>query len=156
MKARMSARFLAVALFAMFCVASAVAQDNAKWTGTWKMIPSTSKFGDSGGPSNIVIKLELKDTTLTETLTVGSDNGERSFTAKYTTDGKESTQEVMGRSAQTTAKWEGEALVIDFKAEGRGFRRKITLTPDGKTMTIAVHHSGDQGERDETVVLEKQ
>jgi hypothetical protein len=155
MKTSMSARFLAVALFVTLCITNVAAQVNDKWTGTWKMIPSKSRFAGDG-PSSIVIKLELKDVLLTETLTIGTDNGERSFTAKYTTDGKESTQEVMGSNAQTTAKWEGDTLVIDFKAEGRGFRRKIALSPDGKTMTIAVHHSGDQGERDETVVLEKQ
>jgi hypothetical protein len=155
MRAKMSARFLAMALFATVCVTSVAAQENAKWTGTWKMIPSKSQFAGNG-PSSIVIKFELKDATLTETMTVVNDNGERAFTAKYTTDGKETTQEVIGRTAQTSAKWEGEALVIDFKAEGRGFRRKITLSPDGKTMTIAVRQSSDQGDRDETVVLEKQ
>jgi len=56
--------------------------------------------------------------------------GDRSFQAKYTTDGKESEQEVMGRTAKTSAKWEGDALVIEFKATDGFLKRKITLSAD--------------------------
>jgi hypothetical protein len=144
-----------VALFAVASIASVFAQDNAKWTGTWKMIPARSKFtGD--GPASVVIKLDLKEGTLTETMTIGTDNGERAFTATYTTDGKVTSQEVMGRTAKTFAKWEKDVLVIDFNADGRAFVRKFSLSEDGKTMTVAVHQSGDQGDRDETLVMEKQ
>lgn len=119
------------------------------------MIQAKSKFtGD--GPASIVIKLELKDGTLTETMTVGTDNGERAFTATYTTDGKVTSQEVLGRTAKTFAKWEKDVLVIDFNADGRAFVRKFSLSEDGKTMTVAVHQSNDQGDRDEMMVLEKQ
>ena len=156
MKAKICTLFAAVALLAVVSLAPVSAQDKAKWTGTWKMIPAKSQFAGGDGPSSIVIKLELKDGAVTETLTLGTENGERSFTATYTTDGKATEQEVMGRAAQTSAKWEGEALVIDFKAGDGGFARKITLSADGKTMNIAVHHSGGQGDRDDTVVLEKQ
>lgn len=134
---------------------SVAAQDTAKWSGTWKMIPAKSKFAGAG-PASIVIKLELKEGTLTETMTIGTDNGDRAFTASYTTDGKVTTQEVLGRSAQTFAKWEKGVLVIDFNADGNTFNRKFTLSEDGKTMTIAVHHGGGQGERDEAIVMEKQ
>lgn len=153
MKAKICTFFAAVALLTVVSLSPALAQDKAKWTGTWKMVPEKSTFANGGGPDSIVIKLELKEGAVTETMTLG---GDRSFTATYTTDGKASTQEVMGRTAQTTAKWSGEALLIDFKHNDGGFGRKITLSPDGKTMTIAVHHSGDNGEADETVVLERQ
>lgn len=154
MKAKLCTFFAAVALLTVVSLSPAAAQDKAKWTGTWKMVPEKTQFA-GGGPSNIVIKLELKDGAVTETLTVTTDNGERSFTATYTTDSKATTQEVMGRNMQTSAKWSGEALVIDFKADDAGFARKISLSSDGKTMTIAVHHTGDQGEKDDTVVLAK-
>ena len=93
---------------------------------------------------------------MTETLVVTSPNGERSFTATYTTDGKAITQQVMGRDAQTTAKWEGDVLVISFSDERGGFARKIALSPDGKTMTIAARQTNENGARDETLILEKQ
>ena len=83
-------------------------------------------------------------------------NGERSFQAKYTTDGKETEQEVIGRTAKTSAKWEGDALLIEFKTEGGFFKRKITLSADGKTITKVVTQSGDNGQTEDTVVFEKQ
>ena len=115
-----------------------------------------SKF-EQGGPSAITLKLEQKDASLTETLILMTDNGERSMDAKYTTDGKETAQDVMGRTAQTSAKWEGDTLVIDWKAEGGGFSRKITVSADGKTLTMIVKQSGPDGQGStDTVVLEKQ
>ena len=155
MQAKICTVFAAMTLLTVVSLASVFAQDKAKWTGTWKMIPGKSKFvGD--GPSSLVLKLEVKEGAVAETLTVGTENGERGFSGSYTTDGKPTTQEVMGRTAQASAKWDGEALVIDFKDEKGGFARKITLSADGKTMTIAVHQTGENGDRDETVVLEKQ
>jgi hypothetical protein len=59
--------------------------------------------------------------------------------------------------AKTSAKWEGDALVIEFKPENGFFKRKITLSSDGKTVMMMVTQSRDSGEaREETVVFEKQ
>ncbi len=155
MQAKISTFFAVVALLTVVTLTSVAAQDKAQWTGTWKMIPAKSQFvGD--GPASLVLKLELKDGVVNETLTVGTENRERGFSGSYTTDGKVTTLEVMGRTAKASAKWEGATLLIDFKDEKGGFARKITLSADGKTMTIAVHQSGDSGDRDETIVLEKQ
>ena len=155
MKAKICTFFAAVALLTVVSFSPVSAQDNAKWTSTWKMIPAKSQFvGD--GPSSLVLKLEVKEGAVTETLTIGTENGERDFTGNYKTDGKATTQDLMGRTVQASAKWEGDVLAIDFKDERGGFARKITLSADGKTMTIAVHQTGENGDRDETVVLEKQ
>ena len=155
MKNKVRIMFVAVALLTTVCLYNAVAQDKAQWSGTWKMVPDKSKF-NGGGPSSIVIKLEFKEGTISETMTMGGDNGERSFSATYTTDGKESTQEVMGRSAKTSARWEGSTLIIKFDdGNGSPFIRKFTLSEDGKTMTV-VRPTNDQGGQDETIVFEKQ
>ena len=143
-------------LIAGFAALGAMAQSKQpNLSGTWKMNAEKSKF-ENGGPSTITIKIEHRDTNLSETLTLGTDNGERSLDAKYTTDGKVTTQEVMGRTAQTNAKWEGDALIIDWKADDGGFTRKITLSADGKTMTIVVTQSNHGQSSTDTVVLEKQ
>lgn len=145
----------AVAVLAVASITAVFAQDSTKWTGTWKMNRDKSQFtGD--GPANIVIKLDLKEGALSETMTVSAENGERAFSASYTTDGKVTTQEVMGRTAKTFAKWDKDVLVIDFSDERGSFIRKFTLSEDGKTMTVAVHQSGGGNERNETVVMEKQ
>lgn len=155
MQAKIGTFFAAIALLTVVSLSSASAQEKANWTGTWKMVPAKSQFAGEG-PSSLVIKLEVKDGAVSETFTVGTANGERGFSGSYTTDGKVTTQDVMGRTAKAFAKWDGEVLVIDFKDERGGFARKFTLSADGKTLTMAVHQTGDNGDRDETVVLEKQ
>jgi hypothetical protein len=125
-------------------------------SGTWKMNAAKSKF-ERGGPSGITIKFDHKEPSISEVLSLTNDSGDRTVEAKYTTDGKETTQAVMGTSAQTSAKWEGEALTIEWKAEGRNFSRTISLGADGKTMTIIVKQTGPDGQGlTDTVVLEKQ
>ena len=97
MKATICTFFAAVALLTVVSFSPVSAQDNAKWTGTWKMIPAKSQFvGD--GPSSLVLKLEVKEGAVTETLTIGTENGERDFTGNYKTDGKATTQDLMGRT----------------------------------------------------------
>jgi len=65
-----------------------------------------------------------------------------------------------GDEAMTTAKWKGNALVIvttikepDGAVETR---ERWTLSADGKTLTKQRHSHGPKGDRDETLVLEKQ
>ncbi|MBS1786912.1 MAG: hypothetical protein JST85_04285 [Acidobacteria bacterium] len=148
-------------IFAAFalCLLTAFASAQTKQTnltGTWKMNSDKSKF-EQGGPSAITIKFDHKDNSLAETLMLTNDGGDRSVDLKYTTDGKESTQEVMGQPGQTTVKWESDGWLIEWKAEGRSFVRKVTLSPDGKTMTMIVKHTNSDGESaTDTVVLEKQ
>jgi uncharacterized protein (DUF2147 family) len=147
---------LALCLFASIATIDATAQTKQpNLTGTWKMNAEKSKF-EQGGPSSITLKLEQKDASLAESLMLMTSNGERTVEAKYIMDGKETAQEVMGRTAQTSAKWEGDALVIDWKADDGGFSRKITVSADGKTLTMVVTQSREGQSKTDTVVLEKQ
>jgi hypothetical protein len=85
------------------------------------MNPAKSKFGPQGGPGNITIKFDQKESSLTEALTISDSNGEETVELKYTTDGKETVQEIAGASVKTIAKWEGEALLIEWRGEGQSF-----------------------------------
>jgi hypothetical protein len=120
------------------------------------MNPAKSHFSGNG-PTSITIKFVQKDSNLLETLTLSGEAGDRSLDLKYTTDGKEGDAQIGPQSVKTIAAWEKDALVIEWKADGSSFRRRITLSGDGKIMTIAVHHAEPNGETgDDTVVLEKQ
>lgn len=155
MKSRTGAALM-IAAIACFCASIASAQTKPDFSGAWKMNREKSKFAD-GGPENLLIKVDHKEPTFVEDWKVSTPDGELSFQAKYTTDGKETEQEVMGRTAKTSAKWEGDALVIEFKSEGGFFKRKIMLSADGKTITKVVTQSkGDGGQSEDTVVFEKQ
>ncbi|HYP27396.1 MAG TPA: hypothetical protein VE262_11825 [Blastocatellia bacterium] len=115
-----------------------------------------SKF-ERGGPRSINIKFDQQGSTLNESLTLTNDQGDRTINFTYSLDGKESLQQLEGRPIKTTAKWEGESLVIEFKNDGGfNFLRKVTLSADGKTMTIDVKQSSPNGSANDTVVLEKQ
>lgn len=157
MKSKSGRMMLLALLLATATSINAAAQTKQpNLSGTWKMNAEKSKF-EQGGPSGITLKIEHKEATLAEALMLVTDGGDRTVEAKYSTDGKESTQDVMGRAAQTSAKWEGDALLIDWKVEGAGFSRKISLSADGKTLTMIVKQSSPDGKSvTDTVVLEKQ
>jgi hypothetical protein len=157
MKSRTSAALI-IAVIVCLCALTASAQTKPDFSGSWKLNKEKSKFEGNGGPDAILIKIDHKEPALTEDWLVSTPNGERAFVAKYTTDGKETEQQVMGRMAMTSAKWEGDALLIEFKNSENGFiKRKITLSADGKTMTKIVTQSKDGSSQiEETVVFEKQ
>jgi hypothetical protein len=132
------------------------AQSKPNVSGTWKMNAAKSKF-ERGGPKAITIKLDHQDSTLREVVTITNDQGEQTLNFTYTLDGKESSQQLEGQQIKATAKWEGEFLIIEFKDDrGFNFLRKITVSGDGKTMTIDVKQSDPNGASNDTVILEKQ
>jgi hypothetical protein len=125
-------------------------------SGTWKMNLEKSKF-ERPGPTGITVTFDHKDPSITEKLTLTNDGTDRSVDVKYTTDGKETTQTVMGALTQTSAKWEGKALTLEWKADGgRLMRRTFTAAADGKSITMIVVQGGPNGTATDTVLLEKQ
>jgi hypothetical protein len=132
------------------------AQNKPNVSGTWKMNAEKSKF-ERGGPKSIVIKFDQQGSTLSEAMTLTNDRGEQTHNFTYTLDGKENAQQLEGRQIKSMAKLEGEALLLELKSdEGFNFLRKITLSGDGKIMTIDVKQSNPGGTASDTVVLDKQ
>jgi hypothetical protein len=146
---------LIIAATVCLCASIAATQTRPDFSGAWKMNLEKSKFSGDG-PDNILIKINHKEPAFVEDWSMSTPKGERSFQAKYTTDGKETDQEVMGRTAKTSAKWEGATLVIEWQSEGSIIKRKITLSADGKTMTKVVSQSEGGEQREHTIVFEKQ
>ncbi len=153
MRSRTSAALM-IAAICCLCASITTAQTKPNFTGAWKINPAKSKF-EGGGPSGIIAKIDQKDDSITEALNVSGDNGDQSVEGKYTADGKEIDVQLGPNTAKGSAKWEGDALVIEWKNEGFVFRRKFTLSTDGKTLTMAVHRTSQNGEVDETVVFDK-
>ena len=148
-------RSAAIALTFCLCTFIVAAQTKPNLTGTWKMNSSKSKFVNNG-PSMITIKFDQNDSSFTELFTITENNGERKADLKYTAGAEETTTQIEDFPVQITAKWEGETLVIEMKFEDSLLVRKITISSDGKTMTMAVHRTKGENVSDETVVLEKQ
>lgn len=154
----MQSRTIAASMIAVIiclCASMADAQTKPNFSGAWKMNKEKSKF-EGGGPDALLIKMDHKDTALTEDWALTTPDGERSFQAKYTIDGEEKEQEVLGRTAKTSAKWDGDAMVIEFKAGEGFFKRKITMSADGKTITVLVTQSKGDNQSEDVVVFEKQ
>lgn len=156
MKSRISTIVFTALAVCLLTAFSSAQTKQTNLTGTWKMNASKSKF-EREGPTAITVKFDHKDNSLSETLTLTTDGGERSLDLKYTTDGKETSQEIMGQAGQTVVKWENDGWLIEWKADGRSFVRKLTLSADGKTMTMVVTQSSpDGGNVTDNVLLEKQ
>lgn len=151
---------LTTCLLVGLCASIAVAQTKPNFTGAWKLNLQKSKFaGSSPGGVSVTIEFNHKDNNLTEAFTSSQDSSEHTIEAKYTIDGKESEVPTGDEVIKATTKWEGNALVIDWRGPqaGRYFVRKLTLAADGKTMTINLKRSvPDGGMVEETWVLEKQ
>ena len=152
MKSRISA---SVVMLTLACVSFAGIQTKPNLNGLWKMNPQMSKFGPRGAPQSIIINFAQQDGAIIETYTVAIGGRERILELRYTTDGKESINQIGDDLTKTTAKWEEERLVIEWKREGGVVRRTFTLSNDGKVITMAVFQ-GAAGEPVETLILEKQ
>jgi hypothetical protein len=86
--------------------------------------------------------------------------GEVTAEMKYSTDGKETTSSIRDNQIKSTAKWEGDELVIAGKTSFEGgdvtLADRWSLSADGKTLTILRHVNSPMGETDQKIVLERQ
>jgi hypothetical protein len=159
MKTRTRAALMIAASFC-FCSSIIAAQTKPDFSGVWKMNREKSKF-PAMFPAmenirDIVSKIEHKEPNVSIFTTITGVDGDQTFEAKYTTDGKETNVKLPFVSVKATAKWEGDALAVEGKAEEYNVRGKYTLSADGKTLTIASHVSTPNGDVDGIAVFEKQ
>ena len=151
-------------LRSMFAIAAfatlALAADKPNFSGDWSLDVDKSNFGPMPPPATMTRKIAHSDPDLTvEQATTGGPQGDQTVKLKYSTDGKETTNEMMGTPAKTKASWDGNALLINMSVDAGGMEIKITdrvtLSDDGKVMTDAMHLVLPQGELDLTYVLNK-
>jgi hypothetical protein len=77
-------------------------------------------------------------------------------TLQYALDGKEITNMVGDEEIKSTAKWDGDALVLAWKDNGGTRTFRFLLSADGQTMTMDVADSNPDGPSGDVVVLQKQ
>jgi len=148
----------------MFVIAAAagmaVAADKPDFSGDWKMDADKSAFGPIPAPTSMTRKIDHKDPELTVATSTAGPQGDQNTTAKYSTDGKETTNSLMGNDVKSKAAWEGKTLVITSTANLGGadikFTQKWALSDDGRTLTDVTSISAPQGEFEMTYVLVKQ
>ena len=150
---------MAVFLLAAFALTS-FAADKPNFSGQWSVDLTKSDFGPIPPPATMTRKVEHADPAMTVTeATTGGPQGDMTRTVKYSTDGAETSNDFMGSTAKSTAKWDGNSLMISTKADFQGneitINSKWSLSDDGKTLTDAWHIVSPQGEFDVTYVLNK-
>ena len=169
MKRKIAAGGVAVALVALSLVVVAAASAKADFSGKWVM----DKTKSEGVPPTLeqtMTVTQTGDKIELETKITGP-NGERVIKDSYTADGKEADftpqgpQGAMGKGKRT-AKWsaDGAALEVNETATLDGpngpdeitATRKWSLAADGKTLTIEMVFSGEQGVQKTKRVFVKQ
>jgi hypothetical protein len=76
----------------------------------------------------------------------------------YTIDGKECTNHVRGNLVKSTARWDGDELVIDsqvFALREAAIQDRWSLSADGKTITLRRHMTGAVT-AEQTVIFDRQ
>lgn len=145
-------------LAAVLLAASAFGAPNLN--GDWKLNLQKSQYGAIPPPVEVTRKIALNGINLsmhTEQKTAQRDS---SSDLRYTTDGKECINKVTNGDAKGTAKWEGDALVIESSQmngpQELKSREVWTLSSDGKTLTVQTHLTLPQGGIDVKQVFDRQ
>lgn len=153
----------AAAAIAFLAATSLFGQSKPDFSGTWKLNKAKSELGMFADrmPDDFTVKIDHKDPEIK--ISQPSMRG-GTQESKVTTDGKPSESTAQGPmgevKSKAIAKWDGAALVLDVEREMGGNTMsqsdRWTLSPDGKTLTIARKMVSPMGEMEITQVLDKQ
>jgi hypothetical protein len=153
-------RFLAGILAAALTVAGAPlrGQQKPNFSGNWKMNQVKSNFGAAPAPETFTRKIIHAEPSITIDEEQATPIGLQHTQRKMTTDGKESTFDVGGADVKAISKWEGTTLLLVTTVDiaSVSYNDRMSLSPDGKTLTSVVRVDTPQGSVDVTVVFEKQ
>jgi hypothetical protein len=130
-------------------------------SGTWKLDPAQSKFGQMPPPASQVDTIQQDGSSIKIAIDQkGGMMGDTAYTESLTTDGASATWGGLGGTQVTgTAQWTGGSLVVDSKTSFQGSDVKIkdtfTLT-DPNTLSEVTHIESGMGNFDTTSVFTKQ
>jgi hypothetical protein len=127
-------------------------------SGTWTVDAGKSDFGPMPAPSDLVLRIAVDGEDF---LVHQSGGGQDDLELRFSTSGKEVTNEVPGASLVGIHRWEGEVIVGELRvATDDGttmtFKDQISCSPDGKVMTMKRDISGPMGDSQITIVMNKQ
>ena len=156
----MMRRLFSITFLIALPLVSVFAQQKPDFSGTWKLNVAKSDFGALPGPQSRTDVITHKDPSLSDSATVESAEGKQQYTANFTTDGKEVTNQISGREVKATMKWAGNNLAVVSKLVYNETdvigNSTWELSADGKTFTISIHYASSMGETDQKLVFEKQ
>ena len=137
-----------------------LAAEKPNLTGAWKMNAEKSDWGKLPKPAGFLRNITHKDPNLTVATVFNTDKGDITTEFKYTTDGKESVNNVRGAEVRSTVKWDGDAVAIESHrpAQGGDFmtKERWVLVDGGKAMVVMSKSTSPQTDFTVTMYLEKQ
>jgi hypothetical protein len=134
------------------------ASDQPNFSGDWKMNSAASNFGQIPPPNSLVRKIQHADPGLNIVEEQSAGGAQSTTTRKLTTDGQSAALELNGFPAMCSAVWDGKDIVATTNMESAGlkFTDRMSLSPDGKTLTSKVQIASAQGNGDITIVFDRQ
>jgi hypothetical protein len=148
--------------FAMLLLLAAALPALAKpdFSGSWKLNPAKSDFGEMPSPSSMTSTITHQEPNLKNVVKQSSDMGDIEYESNYTTDGKECVNTLMNAPLTSVLKWDGDVLTIDSKGKFGDneftMQDRWALSEDGKTLTINRTFKSAMGDGAQKLVLEKQ
>lgn len=125
------------------------------FSGSWMLNLAKSQYGQFPAPEVMLRTVQMQGGTLSMSTYQKGAQGEVTTELKYTLDGKPS---VNGANTGI-AQWLGDTLVIESTREAQGAKltqRDVwSLSPDGRTLTVATKVKLPGGEFDVKQVFEK-
>lgn len=151
----MSRTLLAAVLF------SSLALAEPNFTGTWKIDPERSRYGDLPLPDKLVSKIEHKGSALRVSTEQSGGMAPGKAEYRYDTSGKESVNKIRSNELRTVLRWEGETLHFSHRLEFQGtekveMRDEWRVSADGAELTQVRRVKTPGGEIETVTVLVKQ
>lgn len=155
---------IALLILTLGCLAALSAQENQSvpdpWVGTWKLDVSQSQFHNPA-PREETVQIESVNQGPIRYTVSGTDASGKPMLQSF--DGKSDGQTypvavngVEGARMSLSRVSDREYTAQGTLADGTPVTEKITLSPDGKTITILRQASASQGAYSETTVLVRQ
>ena len=148
--------FAALLVAAFFIAAVAAPPD---FSGTWVLIVDRTDFGGERPPQSKVQIVEHKGTELVVTIHEVDERGPVHGTARYTTDGQKCVNDVFGNPMTSSISWDGAVMIMrtwgKFGDADIMLVDRWSISPDGKTLTIARQFRGHARVVDQTLVFDR-
>jgi hypothetical protein len=121
-------------------------------SGTWRLNPDKSDYGDLQGPETRIDVIEQHDGQIRESVTAEGRHRKQRYTLLFTTDGTPATLPEGTRMGtvllrKVSAVWQDTTLIVTQKLEFQGAPlvtiSRYTLSADATTLTMALGFAGD-------------
>src|SRR5262245_27183348 len=156
MKMKLPVAFVAVVALS----AGLFSQAKPKFSGEWVMVPEKSDFGPVPAPASMTRTITHQDPILKiVTVQTGGATGDRKIETTFSTDGKPQKNTIIDSAMTTTGKWEDKTIVLtstmSMQRVDVGIEDRMSLSDDGKTLTLTRKIAAPDGEMTAKVVMVK-